>query len=143
MCLAIPMQVLTVRDGMARCAAGGVERDVNLFLLHTIHLFPDKFHIDQQHFRPAKQTGIRCAAYRTDQAGGLYRMLRLAGRTPDSQRTGFNMQLSCLRQTTLRRQWKSLLQQAGINSGQGPQPHRHTHHPAGSMLRSNCQHLLQ
>lgn len=33
MCLAIPMQVLAVRDSMARCAAGGVERDVNLFLL--------------------------------------------------------------------------------------------------------------
>lgn len=32
-CLAIPMQVLSVDGFMARCHAGGIERDVSLFLL--------------------------------------------------------------------------------------------------------------
>jgi hydrogenase expression/formation protein HypC len=33
MCLAIPMQVMQIDGWLARCQAGGVERDVNLFLL--------------------------------------------------------------------------------------------------------------
>jgi hydrogenase expression/formation protein HypC len=33
MCLAIPMQVLEIDRYLARCAAKGVERDVNLFML--------------------------------------------------------------------------------------------------------------
>jgi len=32
-CLGIPMQVLAVEGQTARCAAGGVERDVSLLLL--------------------------------------------------------------------------------------------------------------
>lgn len=33
MCLGIPMQVMEVKDFIARCSARGVERDVSLFLL--------------------------------------------------------------------------------------------------------------
>lgn len=33
MCLAIPMQVLELDGYTARCGAGGVEREVNLFML--------------------------------------------------------------------------------------------------------------
>ncbi|MGE5651747.1 MAG: HypC/HybG/HupF family hydrogenase formation chaperone [Bacillota bacterium] len=33
MCLAIPMQVVTVDGTMARCSANGIEREVSLFLL--------------------------------------------------------------------------------------------------------------
>lgn len=33
MCLAIPMQVISVDGFMARCQAGGIERDVSLFML--------------------------------------------------------------------------------------------------------------
>lgn len=33
MCLAIPMQVKSVKEFTARCEAKGVERDVNLFML--------------------------------------------------------------------------------------------------------------
>ncbi len=34
-CLAIPMQILAVDGFMARCHAGGIERDVSLFLLQS------------------------------------------------------------------------------------------------------------
>ncbi len=33
MCLAIPMQIITIDGLMARCEARGVQRDVSLFLL--------------------------------------------------------------------------------------------------------------
>lgn len=33
MCLAVPMRIVEIDGWMARCAARGVERDVNLFLL--------------------------------------------------------------------------------------------------------------
>ncbi|MFO7593118.1 MAG: HypC/HybG/HupF family hydrogenase formation chaperone [Pseudomonadota bacterium] len=33
MCLAIPMRIESIEGHTARCSAGGVERDVNLFLL--------------------------------------------------------------------------------------------------------------
>ncbi|MDH5484692.1 MAG: HypC/HybG/HupF family hydrogenase formation chaperone [Gammaproteobacteria bacterium] len=36
MCLAIPMQIIDIHDGHARCHAKGVERDVSLFMMqHT------------------------------------------------------------------------------------------------------------
>lgn len=33
MCLAIPMQVITINGYTARCSARGIERDVSLFML--------------------------------------------------------------------------------------------------------------
>ncbi len=33
MCLGIPMQIIAIDGQTARCHAGGIERDVNLFLL--------------------------------------------------------------------------------------------------------------
>jgi hydrogenase expression/formation protein HypC len=34
MCLGIPMQIKSIDRYLARCEAKGVERDVNLFMLH-------------------------------------------------------------------------------------------------------------
>ena len=33
MCLGIPMQIIAINDHLALCQAGGVEREVSLFLL--------------------------------------------------------------------------------------------------------------
>ncbi|HEY0634479.1 MAG TPA: HypC/HybG/HupF family hydrogenase formation chaperone [Gammaproteobacteria bacterium] len=38
MCLAIPMQVISVEGFLARCQAGGIEREVSLFLLQDEHI---------------------------------------------------------------------------------------------------------
>ena len=43
MCLAIPMQVIEVDGFQARCAAKGVERDVNLFMLQDETVHPGEF----------------------------------------------------------------------------------------------------
>lgn len=43
MCLAIPMQVIEIDGFQARCAAKGVERDVNLFLLQHEPVHPGEF----------------------------------------------------------------------------------------------------
>ncbi len=43
MCLAIPMQVVTVDGYIARCSAKGVERDVCLFLLQDEPVAPGDF----------------------------------------------------------------------------------------------------
>ena len=34
MCLAVPMQIKTIDGFLARCEAKGVEREVNLFMMH-------------------------------------------------------------------------------------------------------------
>ncbi|MCW8807153.1 MAG: HypC/HybG/HupF family hydrogenase formation chaperone [Rhodanobacter sp.] len=38
MCLAIPMRVVAIEGHVARCEAGGIERDVSLFLLQDIRV---------------------------------------------------------------------------------------------------------
>ena len=35
MCLGIPMQIKKINGVYARCSAGGIERDVNLFMLQN------------------------------------------------------------------------------------------------------------
>ena len=40
MCLAIPMRILAIDGTRARCEAGGVERNVSLFLLQGMPLAP-------------------------------------------------------------------------------------------------------
>ncbi|MCW9024033.1 MAG: HypC/HybG/HupF family hydrogenase formation chaperone [Gammaproteobacteria bacterium] len=35
MCLAIPMQIIEINDTMSRCHAGGIERQVSLFMLQN------------------------------------------------------------------------------------------------------------
>jgi len=43
MCLGIPMQVLEIDGFLARCAAKGVERDVNLFMMQDSEVGPGDF----------------------------------------------------------------------------------------------------
>ena len=43
MCLGIPMQVKAIDGFMARCAAGGVERDVSLFMLPQSTVAPGDY----------------------------------------------------------------------------------------------------
>jgi len=43
MCLAIPMQIIEIRQFMARCAARGVERDVSLMMIADETLHPGDF----------------------------------------------------------------------------------------------------
>ena len=40
MCLAVPMRIRSIDGFLACCEAGGVERDVNLFLLQSEPLAP-------------------------------------------------------------------------------------------------------
>jgi len=43
MCLGIPMQIQEINGFVARCEAGGVERDVNLFMMQEEALDVDDF----------------------------------------------------------------------------------------------------
>lgn len=43
MCLAIPMCIDSINGVSARCSAGGIERDVNLFLLQGQELHPGDY----------------------------------------------------------------------------------------------------
>ncbi len=40
MCLAVPMQILSIDDFQCRCAARGIEREVSLFMLQGEELAP-------------------------------------------------------------------------------------------------------
>lgn len=43
MCLAIPMQIVSIDGFIARCEAKGVERDVSLFMLQEEELAPSDY----------------------------------------------------------------------------------------------------
>lgn len=43
MCLGIPMQIIAIDGRRARCQAGGVEREVSLFLLQDSTLEPGDY----------------------------------------------------------------------------------------------------
>lgn len=43
MCLAIPMKIIEINRFMARCEAGGVQRDVSLFMLQDTALAINDF----------------------------------------------------------------------------------------------------
>ena len=43
MCLGIPMQVKQIDGMIARCEAGGVEREVSLFMLHEDAVQPGEY----------------------------------------------------------------------------------------------------
>jgi len=40
MCLAVPMQIVTIDDFQCRCSARGIEREVSLFMLQGEELAP-------------------------------------------------------------------------------------------------------
>jgi hydrogenase expression/formation protein HypC len=43
MCLALPMRIRAIDGAVACCEAGGVERDVDLYLLQEVTLAPGDF----------------------------------------------------------------------------------------------------
>lgn len=43
MCLAVPMQIMSVHGAVARCTANGIERDVSLYLLAPDSTAPGDF----------------------------------------------------------------------------------------------------
>ena len=43
MCLGIPMQIVEINGVLARCQQGGIERDVNLFMLRDKDITPGDF----------------------------------------------------------------------------------------------------
>ena len=43
MCLAVPMQIVSIDEFQCRCSARGIERDVSLFMLQDEDLEPGDF----------------------------------------------------------------------------------------------------
>ncbi len=43
MCLAVPMQIVSIDEFQCRCSARGIERDVSLFMLQDENLEPGDF----------------------------------------------------------------------------------------------------
>ncbi len=43
MCLAVPMQIVTIDEFQCRCSARGIERDVSLFMLQGEDLAPGDY----------------------------------------------------------------------------------------------------
>lgn len=43
MCLAVPMQIVTIDEFQCRCSARGIERDVSLFMMQDENLEPGDF----------------------------------------------------------------------------------------------------
>ena len=43
MCLAVPMQIVTIDEFQCRCSARGIERDVSLFMMQDEDLEPGDF----------------------------------------------------------------------------------------------------
>ena len=91
MCLGIPMQVKKIEGFMARCVAGGIEREVSLFMLPEGTVQPDDYVIVHVGYAIQKIT-----AQEARSAWELYDdMLRLDGELAAETRiTPINQQMS-------------------------------------------------
>ena len=88
MCLGIPMQVKKIEGFMARCVAGGIEREVSLFMLPEGTVQPDDYVIVHVGYAIQKIT-----AQEARSAWELYDdMLRLDGElATETLRTGADL----------------------------------------------------